>query len=76
MASINRNEFAEIWCGESHGAISVFTLTEGVVTSQEVVNHHDPVVENAEVLQIVSAKTSLGAIKPATSKLVILTNQM
>ena len=24
----------EIWCGESHGAISVFTMRDGVVTSQ------------------------------------------
>ena len=24
----------EIWCGESHGAISVFTMRDGMVTSQ------------------------------------------
>ena len=42
----------EIWCGESHGSISVFTLTEGVVTSKEVINHNDPPVENVEVLQV------------------------
>jgi hypothetical protein len=28
------------------------------VTSQEVANHHDPVVENAEVLQIIGAPSS------------------
>ena len=70
MASIHRGQSAEIWCGESHGSISVFTLTEGVVTSQEIVNHHDPVVENAEVLQIVSAKSGATSGNAATAKLV------
>ncbi len=51
---------AEIWCGESHGAVSVFTLMEGVVTSQEVVNHNDPVVDNLEVLQVISARDGDG----------------
>ncbi len=70
MASIYRGSSAEIWCGESHGSVSVFTLTEGVVTSQEVLNHHDPVVENAEVLQIVGAKNSPSGAKSGNPKLV------
>merc|ERR1712212_1383653 len=38
----------EIWCGESHGAIAIFTLTgsSAVVTSQEIINHNNPVIEN------------------------------
>lgn len=42
--------------GESHGAVSVFTLTDGIVISQEVINHNDPPVENIEVLQVISDK--------------------
>ena len=71
VASIHRGLFAEIWCGESHGSVSVFTLTEGVVTSQDVLNHHDPVVENAEVLQIVAAVNSPLAARTGNPKLVI-----
>ncbi len=38
VASINveNNHIIDIWCGLSQGAISVFTLTDGVVTSQKV----------------------------------------
>ena len=43
----------ELWCGLSAGAISVFTLKDGVVTSQQVINHNDPVVDNVEVLQVI-----------------------
>lgn len=54
VTSINRGKSVEIWCGESHGALSVFTLKDGIVTSQEVINHHDPVIENIEVLHVIS----------------------
>ena len=46
----------EIWCGLGHGSISVFTLKDGVVVSQQVINHHDPVIENVEVLQVLAAE--------------------
>jgi hypothetical protein len=55
VTSITKSDsssLVEIWCGESHGAISVFTLRDGIVTSQEVINHNDPVVENVEVFQV------------------------
>ena len=29
-------------------------MKEGVVTSQQVINHNDPVVDNVEVLQVVT----------------------
>ena len=50
-------------CGESHGAIAIFTLTgsNAVVTSQEIINHNNPVIENVEVLQIISS-TSLRSV--------------
>jgi hypothetical protein len=53
ISSINSN-IVDIWCGLSQGAISVFTLTDGVVTSQKVINHNDPIVDNVEVLQVVT----------------------
>ena len=40
------------------------------MTSQEVLNHHDPVVENAEVLQIVGAINSPAGAKSGNPKLV------
>lgn len=60
VATVDDEIEVEVWCGQSHGSITVYTLTGSgaVVTSQEVVNHHDPVVENVEVLQIVSASPS------------------
>ena len=54
----------EIWCGESHGSIAIFTLTDdAVVTSQALINHHEPVLEDVEVLQVVSNKVSLNLCK-------------
>ena len=57
VSSISRaasGSLTEIWCGLSHGVISVFTLKDGVVTGQQVINHNDPVIENVEVLQVVT----------------------
>ena len=55
-------------CGESHGAIAIFTLTgsSAVVTSQEIINHNNPVIENVEVLQIISS-TSLQSVSEGAS---------
>ena len=55
-------------CGESHGAIAIFTLTgsNAVVTSQEIINHNNPVIENVEVLQIISS-TSLQSVSEGAS---------
>ena len=44
VASIHNNNLTEIWCGLSHGVISVFTLKDGVVTGQQVINHNDPMI--------------------------------
>ena len=40
--------------------MSVFTLKDGIVISQEVINHNDPPVENIEVLQVLSDKDESG----------------
>lgn len=45
----------ELWCGESHGNISIFTIRENIVTSQEVVNHYDPIIDNLDVLHLTSS---------------------
>ena len=61
MASIHDQNLTEIWCGLSHGIISVFTLKDGVVTGQQVINHNDPMVENVEVLQVITGDGDLKA---------------
>ena len=58
VASVFDGYLTEIWCGLSHGVISVFTLKDGVVTGQQVINHNDPVIENVEVLQVVTGDSS------------------
>ena len=61
VASIHYQNLTEIWCGLSHGVISVFTLKDGVVTGQQVINHNDPMVENVEVLQVITGDGDLKA---------------
>ena len=61
VASIHNNNLTEIWCGLSHGVISVFTLKDGVVTGQQVINHNDPMIENVEVLQVITGQGDLKA---------------
>ncbi|KAG8224987.1 hypothetical protein J437_LFUL005998 [Ladona fulva] len=45
----------ELWCGESKGNISIYRICDGMVTSQEIVNHCEPIIERLEVLHLVSA---------------------
>lgn len=45
----------ELWCGESRGSISIFTIKDNIVSSQEVVNHYEPMIENLEVLHLISS---------------------
>lgn len=44
----------ELWCGESDGNISVYTMSEHSVTSHETVNHFSPVISNVDVSFLVS----------------------
>ncbi|XP_071748491.1 leucine-rich repeat serine/threonine-protein kinase 1 isoform X2 [Lepeophtheirus salmonis] len=58
IASINLNPRSwEIWCGESHGSVSIFSFIDGVVTSQQIINHNNPIVENLLVLQVLTEGT-------------------
>jgi hypothetical protein len=49
----------ELWCGQSNGSISIFTIHENVVTSQDIVNHYEPMIENINVLNLVSTHCPL-----------------
>ncbi|KAJ9598231.1 hypothetical protein L9F63_011052, partial [Diploptera punctata] len=49
----------ELWCGESNGNISIFTIRENVVTGHEIVNHYEPMIENINVLNLVSTHCPL-----------------
>uniref|UniRef100_T1IVJ9 non-specific serine/threonine protein kinase n=1 Tax=Strigamia maritima TaxID=126957 RepID=T1IVJ9_STRMM len=50
-----RTENCELWCGQSHGMISIFAQREGVIISQEIVNHYEPALDNSDVLQLVAS---------------------
>lgn len=43
----------ELWCGQTQGKISIYSATDSVVTSQEIVYHYDPIVDNLDVYQLV-----------------------
>ncbi|XP_069680319.1 leucine-rich repeat serine/threonine-protein kinase 1 isoform X2 [Periplaneta americana] len=49
----------ELWCGESNGNISIFTIRENIVTGHEIVNHYEPMIENINVLNLVSTHCPL-----------------
>nr|CAD7405213.1 unnamed protein product [Timema poppensis] len=46
----------ELWCGETHGQISIFSIRENIVSSHDIVNHFEPVIENINVLNLVSTQ--------------------
>ncbi|XP_021920937.1 leucine-rich repeat serine/threonine-protein kinase 1 isoform X3 [Zootermopsis nevadensis] len=50
----DQGRICELWCGESNGSISIFTIRENIVTSHEIVNHYEPMIENINVLNLVS----------------------
>ncbi|KAF5301002.1 hypothetical protein FQR65_LT08985 [Abscondita terminalis] len=49
----------ELWCGQSQGQISIYSIKEHVVTNQETVNHFEPLIENLNVLNIISCDNSV-----------------
>ncbi|XP_063218267.1 leucine-rich repeat serine/threonine-protein kinase 1 isoform X2 [Bacillus rossius redtenbacheri] len=53
----DNHSVCELWCGESHGNISIYTIRDSVVTSHDVVNHYEPVIENIDVLNLVSTQS-------------------
>ncbi|CAG0890372.1 unnamed protein product [Darwinula stevensoni] len=46
----------ELWCGQSEGLLSVFTLRGGMVTAQDVAVHSDPLIDKLDVLQVTTWK--------------------
>jgi len=42
----------ELWAGEKAGQMTVYTIKDGLVDSQESINHYEPVIEAVEVLLI------------------------
>lgn len=49
----------ELWCGQSHGQISIYSIKEHVVTNQETVNHFQPTIENINVLNVIAYENSV-----------------
>ncbi|CAG0916811.1 unnamed protein product [Notodromas monacha] len=45
---------AQLWCGQGRGMVSVFTLRSGMVTSQETLEHSNPLIDQVDVLHIVT----------------------
>ncbi|KAI5703280.1 hypothetical protein M8J75_009878 [Diaphorina citri] len=48
----------ELWCGESDGNISIYTMSEHSVTSHDTVNHFYPVISNVDVSFLVSSPST------------------
>jgi hypothetical protein len=38
--ALNCYRQVEVWCGQTEGAIAVFSLTDSVVTNQDIVRHN------------------------------------
>jgi len=55
----NFHRVCELWCGETNGSISIFTICENIVTSHEIVNHYEPMIDNINVLNLVSTHCPL-----------------
>ncbi len=45
----------ELWCGESNGNISIFTMNENSVVAHDVINHFETPMPNVEVMQMISS---------------------
>lgn len=44
----------ELWCGESDGQISIYTIKEHTVAGHEILNHYQPVIEKVDVMNMIS----------------------
>ncbi|XP_034249520.1 leucine-rich repeat serine/threonine-protein kinase 1 isoform X2 [Thrips palmi] len=55
----------ELWCGEDHGNVSVYTIHDNVVTGHDVLQHPDQDQDNAEVRHLVSAAESSPSSAPS-----------
>ncbi|XP_065214793.1 leucine-rich repeat serine/threonine-protein kinase 1 isoform X2 [Planococcus citri] len=53
------NSVCELWCGESNGTISIFTMHENSVVGHDIINHFETPLPNVEVLQLVSSHSPI-----------------
>ncbi|KAK9885098.1 hypothetical protein WA026_009320 [Henosepilachna vigintioctopunctata] len=53
------SQTCEIWCGGSDGLISIYTLKDQVVGGYESINHFDPLMEELNVMNLISADKSV-----------------
>ncbi|CAG9859264.1 unnamed protein product [Phyllotreta striolata] len=44
----------ELWCGESDGQISIYSIKDNVVAGHEIVNHYQPIIDKVDVMNIIS----------------------
>ncbi|KAJ8934094.1 hypothetical protein NQ318_004975 [Aromia moschata] len=49
----------ELWCGESNGQISIYTIRDHVVASHEILNHYQPIIEKVDVMNLVSVDNNV-----------------
>ncbi|KAF5269398.1 hypothetical protein FQA39_LY18908 [Lamprigera yunnana] len=49
----------ELWCGQSHGQISIYSIKEHVVNNHEYINHFEPMIENVNVLNVIACEYSV-----------------
>ncbi|XP_056637900.1 leucine-rich repeat serine/threonine-protein kinase 1 isoform X1 [Diorhabda sublineata] len=54
-----KQSFCELWCGESDGQISIYTVKDHVVANHEVVNHYQPIIEKVDVMNIISVESNV-----------------
>ncbi|XP_071051470.1 leucine-rich repeat serine/threonine-protein kinase 1 isoform X2 [Onthophagus taurus] len=49
-----QERLCELWCGQSEGQISIYSIKDHGVVSQEIVNHYQPIIETVQVKKLVS----------------------
>ncbi|XP_031347203.1 leucine-rich repeat serine/threonine-protein kinase 1-like isoform X2 [Photinus pyralis] len=49
----------ELWCGQSHGQISIYSIKDHIVTNHEIINHFQSVIESANVLNLIANENSI-----------------
>lgn len=49
----------ELWCGESQGQISIYTLKDHAVVGREIINHYHPVIADVNVMNLVAGDNTI-----------------
>ncbi|KAL3278816.1 hypothetical protein HHI36_016337 [Cryptolaemus montrouzieri] len=58
-AVFTEDKTCEIWCGGKNGFISIYTIKDQVVAGHETINHFNPLIEEVNVLNLLSADNSV-----------------